>query len=152
MRRVFWFYGAVFLLLCQATSLAVERFDGNWVTKLSCPPKGSTLGYTWEFPATIRNGSFHGERGKAGEPGYLVLEGKIAENGSAKLNANGVVASRQYARGVFAHKGEDYSYDVKADFKESEGSGERSEGLGIVGRPCTFEFRKQAAADENPNR
>jgi len=152
MSKTFWFHGAVLLLLTQATSLAVERFDGNWVTKLTCPPKGSTSGYTWEFPATIQNSNFHGERGKAGEPGYLLLEGKIAENGSAKLNANGVVASRQYARGVFAHKGEDYSYDVKADFKESEGSGVKSEGLGIVGRTCTFEFRKQAGAAENPNK
>jgi hypothetical protein len=51
----------------------------------------------------------------------------------AKLSANGIVASRQYARGVFAHKGESYSYDVKAQFKETEGTGTKSQGLGIVG-------------------
>jgi hypothetical protein len=38
-----------------------------------------------------------------------LIEGKIKENGSAKLSATGIVSSRKYARGVFAHKGEDYS-------------------------------------------
>ena len=132
------------LLISSATSFAMDRFDGHWLTKLTCPPKGSTSGYTWEFPATIQNNNFIGEHGAAGEPGYLRLEGKIAENGSAKLAANGIVASRQYARGVFAHKGEEYSYDVKAQFKEAEGAGTRNEGMGIVGRPCVFEFKKQA--------
>ena len=138
------------ILLMLATSFAADRFDGRWLTKLTCPPKGSTSGYTWEFPATIQNSNFIGEHGTAGEPGYLRLEGKIADNGSAKFAANGIVASRQYARGVFVHKGEDYSYDVKAVFKEAEGTGTRNEGLGIVGRSCEFEFRKQPALSAAP--
>ena len=81
------------------------RFDGEWQTKLTCPPKGSTEGYTWQFPSLIQNGSFRGERGTPGEPGYLLIEGKIAEDGKAKLSASGIVASRKYARGVFARKG-----------------------------------------------
>jgi hypothetical protein len=91
----------------------------------------------------VSAGNLRGEHGVAGEPGYLLIEGKIADNGSAKLSATGIVASRNYARGVFAHKGEEYSYDVKAQFKETEGKGTRNEGLGIVGRPCTFEFVKK---------
>jgi hypothetical protein len=138
---------AVLILLgssdAVAQSTAGERFDGNWLTKLTCPPKGSTDGYTWQFSSVIQNSSFHGEHGTAGEPGYLLIEGKIAEDGKGKLSANGVVASRQYARGVFAHKGGDYSYNIKAQFNETEGTGTRDEGLGIVGRPCTFEFAKQ---------
>ncbi|MGC1421487.1 MAG: hypothetical protein WA354_21905 [Terracidiphilus sp.] len=144
---------AIGVLLCATgTSIAGERFDGAWTTKLTCPPKGSTQGYTWEFPATIQSSSFRGEHGAAGEPGYLILMGKIADDGNAKLTANGVVASRQYARGVFAHKGEDYSYDVKAQFKDAEGTGTRNEGLGIVGRPCVFEFQKQTNAAAVPGR
>jgi len=126
-----------------AQSVAGERFDGQWLTKLSCPAKGSTEGYTWQFPSVIQKSNFRGERGTAGEPGYLLLEGKIKENGSAKLSASGIVASRKYARGVFARKGEEYSYNVKAEFKDTEGTGTRDEGLGIVGRPCTFDFAKQ---------
>ena len=106
-----------------AQSTAVKPFDGKWLTKLTCPAKGNTEGYTWQFASVVENGSFKGERGTAGEPGYLLLEGKIKDDGSAKLSANGIVASRQYARGVFARKGEEYSYNVKAQFKENEGTG-----------------------------
>jgi hypothetical protein len=41
------------------------------------------------------------------------------------------------------------SYDINAKFKETEGSGTRNEGLGIVGRPCTFEFAEQQAPNES---
>ncbi|MGA3294330.1 MAG: hypothetical protein ABSE45_10165 [Candidatus Acidiferrales bacterium] len=138
--------GLVFL---PGISVAQGRFDGNWHTKLTCPAKGNTEGYTWVFPSVIQNNNFRGEHGTAGEPGYLLIEGKIAENGSAKLSATGIVASRKYARGVFAHQGGDYSYDIKAQFKETEGTGTRNEGLGIVGRPCTFEFVKQQATSQD---
>lgn len=124
-----------------------DSLDGNWMTTLTCPAKGNTEGYTWKIPSTITGGQFHAERGTAGQPGYLVIDGLIAADGSAKLNANGIVASRQYARGLFAHSGADYSYTVKAHFKGDTGSGVRDAGLGIEGRPCTFDFARQPAAD-----
>jgi hypothetical protein len=123
--------------------IAGEHFDGKWITTLTCPAKGNTEGYTWKIPSVIENGNFKAERGTAGEPGYLLIEGPIKEDGSAKLSANGVVASREYARGVFAHKGEEYSYNIKAQFKETTGPGARDQGMGIVGRPCTFDFVRQ---------
>jgi hypothetical protein len=126
-----------------AAAFGGDRFDGNWLTKLTCPPKGNTDGYTWEFPGVIQNNSFHAERGTADQPGYLLVEGVLAGDGSAKLTANGIVASRQYARGILAHKGESYSYGIKAQFNETTGTGTRDEGLGIVGRPCTFAFTRQ---------
>ncbi|HEY6491101.1 MAG: hypothetical protein WCC26_19695 [Terracidiphilus sp.] len=143
MRRPVRLLLASVLLLLPGISIAGERFDGAWQTKLTCPPKGDTEGYTWLIPSVIENSNFRGEHGSAGEPGYLLIEGKIKADGSAKLSANGIVASRKYARGILAHKGEEYSYDIKAQFKETEGTGLRSEGLGIVGRPCTFDFLKQ---------
>jgi hypothetical protein len=135
-------------MLLVGVSIAGENFDGNWKTKLTCPPKGNTEGYTWEFPSVIQNNNFHGERGTAGEPGYLLIEGKINDDGSAKLSANGVVASRKYARGITAHKGGDYSYNIKAQFKATGGTGTRDEGMGFVGRPCTFDFLKQQATNQ----
>ena len=126
-----------------AAPAATKGFDGQWSTKLTCPEKGSTEGYTWLFASVIQNGNFRGERGTVGEPGYFLLEGKIGDDGSAKLAASSIVASRKYARGVFAHKGEEYSYNVKAQFKETEGTGTRDAGLGIVGRVCTFDFVKK---------
>jgi len=145
-RSAAWLLMVCALAVLPAKSVGVEKFDGNWNTTLTCPPKGDTEGYTWQFVSVIQNGNLHGERGTAGEPGYYTIDGKVGGDGSAKLSANGIVASRQYARGVFAHKGENYSYDVKAQFKEAEGAGVRDQGLGIVGRPCTFEFAKQEAA------
>jgi hypothetical protein len=141
------------LVICALTclpgiSLAVEKFDGNWMTKLVCPPKGNTEGYTWVIPSTIQNSNFHGEHGSAGQGGYLLIEGKIKEDGSSKLKANGIVASRKYARGLFTTAGDEYSYDVKAQFQETDGTGTKSAGLGIVGRECTFEFRRQAAGGQ----
>ncbi len=131
------------LIFLPAASFGSERFDGNWLTKLTCPPKGNTEGYTWQFPSIIQNSIFRGERGAAGQPGYFVIEGPIASDGSAKLAANGIAASREYARGVFAHQGESYSYDIKAQFQETTGTGTKGQGLGIVGRTCTLEFTKQ---------
>ncbi len=146
MRKVARLLGITGLIIfCSA---AGERFDGQWLTTLTCPAKGNTEGYTWKFPGAVQNSNFRGERGTANEPGYLLIEGKIAEDGSAKLSANGIVASRKYARGILSHKGAEYSYSIKAQFKETEGTGTRNEGLGVVGRPCTFEFTRQQAPSQ----
>lgn len=130
-------------MLLPAVLRAGERFDGKWLTKMTCPPKGGTQGYTWEFPSAITDSNFHGEHGTAGQPGYLLIEGKIKDDGTAKLSANGLVASRKYATGIFTTKGEEYSYDVKAQFQDAQGTGTKSKGLGIEGRTCTFDFVKQ---------
>ena len=105
--------------------------------------KGNTEGYSWKIPSVVTAGNFRAERGTADQPGYLLITGPIKDDGSAKLSANGIVASRKYARGVFAHEGADYSYNIKAQFTDTKGSGTRDQGLGIEGRPCTFEFVKQ---------
>ena len=137
------FVSAVAFAQTEGGSSSPARFDGKWLTKLTCPPKGNTEGYTLQFDSVIENSNYRGERGTAGEGGYLLVEGKIAKDGSAKLEANGIVASRKYARGPLAHKGEEYSYKVKAQFQDTEGTGTRDEGLGIVGRACKFDIVKQ---------
>jgi len=152
MRKAVRFFVLCALMLMPGALLAGEKFDGNWLTTLTCPDKGKTEGYTWKFPGAIKDGAFRGEHGTAGQPGYLLIEGKIADDGTAKLSANGIVASRQYARGVFVSQGSNYSYNIKALFKETEGTGTRDEGLGIVGRPCTFGFVKQQAANQPDGR
>ena len=108
---------------------AAGRFDGNWLTTVTCPAKGNTQGYKLKLPSTIKESNFRGEYGTAGTPGYLLVEGKIGHNGAAKLAANGLVASRQYAVGIFTGKGDDYSYDVKAQFEETHGTGAKGKGL-----------------------
>jgi hypothetical protein len=131
------------LLFAPGILVASESFDGTWHTKVTCPPNGNTEGFTWNFDSVIEYGNLRGVHGIEGRPGSFVLEGKLADDGSAKLTGNGIVNSKQYARGIFAHKGEQYTWNVKANFKDNDGTGLRNEGLGIVGRPCTFEFLKQ---------
>ncbi len=143
MRKAVRLFLVIALVFLPGVVRAGEKFDGKWFTKMSCPAKGNTEGYTWEFPGTVNDGNFRGEHGTAGQPGYLLIEGKIGDDGSAKLAANGLVASRKYATGIFTTQGADYSYNIKAQFNDTEGTGVRDKGLGIVGRPCTFDFVKQ---------
>jgi hypothetical protein len=133
------------LLLLPGASIAGGRYDGDWVTHLACEAHGETPAYKFLFPSTIKDGNFHGQHGEEGGPGYLVIDGKIADDGSAKLTAKGKV-TQNHAHGVFAMKGDNYSYDIKAQFEDTKGTGTRNEGAGILGRPCTFEFVKQPAA------
>ena len=149
MKRFVSILAVAALLAWPAVSIAGEHFDGTWHTKIVCPPKGDTQGFTWNMDSVIKDGNLRAERGTAGEPGYFLLEGKVGEDGKAKLTGNGIINSRAYARGVFAHKGESYTWDVKAEFKDAAGTGLRNEGLGIVGRPCTFEFVKVVATPES---
>ena len=132
------------LLLLPGASTAGTRYDGDWTTHMACEAHGETPAYKFEFPSTIKDGVFHGQHGEEGGPGYLVIDGKIADDGSAKLEAKGHV-SQNHAHGVFAMKGNNYSYNIKAHFEENKGTGTRDEGAGILGRPCTFEFVKQTA-------
>jgi len=134
--------GAVALL--PGASIAGNKFDGNWITHLSCEAHGQTPAYKWDFPSTIKDDVFHGQHGEQDGPGYLVIDGTIADDGSAKLDAKGKVVTQQHAHGVFAMKGDNYSYKIKAQFTGTKGTGTRDEGAGILGRSCTFEFDKQA--------
>jgi hypothetical protein len=134
-------------LLLPGATIAGPRFDGNWVTHLACEAHGQTPAYKWEFPSTITDGVFHGQHGENGGPGYLVIDGKIGDDGSAKLSAKGTVESEHNnAHGVFALKGNNYDYTIQAQFADARGTGTRNEGAGILGRPCNFVFDKQPAS------
>jgi hypothetical protein len=126
----------------QAADHPAGRFDGAWTTHLACEAHGETPAYKWEFPSEIKDNNFHGQHGEEGGPGYLVIDGKIADDGSAKLTAKGKV-TQNHAHGVFAMKGDNYGYNIKAQFQDAKGTGTRDEGAGILGRSCTFEFDKQ---------
>lgn len=137
---------SVLLLAAQTTE---GRFDGNWTTHLACDAHGETPAYKWEFPAVIKGGTLHAQHGEQGGPGYLVIDGPIAQDGSARLKAKGTVTN-SHAHGVFAMKGNNYDYNIKAQFTDAKGTGTRDEGVGILGRPCTFEFVKQTDATAIP--
>lgn len=149
MRKAVRVVGFCALMLLPGALVAGGRYDGNWVTHLACEAHGETPAYKWEFPSTIKDGVFHGQHGEDGGPEYLVVDGKIADDGSSKLTAKGKV-TENHAHGVFAMKGNNYNYTIKAQFEDTKGTGTRDEGAGILGRPCTFEFVKQPDASPSP--
>jgi hypothetical protein len=130
------------ITLFPAALVAGGKYDGNWITHLACEAHGQTPAYKWDFPSTIKDGMFSGQHGEKDGPGYLVIEGKINADGTSKLEAKGTV-SQNNAHGVFAMKGNNYSYKIKAQFSDTKGSGTRDEGAGILGRNCTFDFTEQ---------
>ena len=83
-------FSLLFLLtMAVAGQDAAGKFDGAWNSTVTCDPKGSSLGYTWHFVSTVTGNVLHGERGAQGQPAYLAIDGKIGDDGKAKLTANG---------------------------------------------------------------
>jgi hypothetical protein len=76
--------------------------------------------------------------GTEGEPGFLLIEGKIADDGTARLYAEGRTGSKEYVPGRDTPSGTEFGYHIKAQFNDRSGTGTR-----VEGRPCTFEFDKQ---------
>jgi hypothetical protein len=97
----------------DAQSVGGERFDGKWLTKPTCASKGNTEGYHWQLSR---------RPGATGDPGFLLIEDKIAEDGGAMLSATGIVSSRKYAHGVSAHKGEEYGKPI-SQRTQAQGAG-----------------------------
>jgi hypothetical protein len=120
-------------------------FDGTWTTNMSCDASEHMPAYTWTFVSTIANSTFHGQHGEEGGPGYMVIDGTIGADGSAKLHAKGTV-SKGKAGLITQIKGNKYDYYVDANFTGTSGTGKREEGAGLLGRPCSFEFTKQGDA------
>ena len=58
MRKVVRFLLACALMLVAGIAVAGEHFDGLWLTKLTCPPKGNTEGYAWQIPSSSRTATF----------------------------------------------------------------------------------------------
>jgi hypothetical protein len=143
LRKAAGLAGICALMLLPGASVAGGKFDGNWNTHMSCEAHGQMPAYAWDFPSTIKDNVLHGQHGEENTAGYLLIEGKIGDDGNAKLNAKGWVSENK-AHGVFATKGNNYSYTIKAQFTDTKGTGTRNEGAGILGRPCSFEFTKQS--------
>jgi len=127
----------------------VAKFDGTWTTNMACDASEHMPAYKWTFVSTITNGAYHGQHGQEGGPGYMVMDGPINPDGSAKLHAKGTVQAGK-AGIVTQLKGNKYDYNVEARFTETTGTGKRDEGAGILGRPCSFEFSKQTEPGAAP--
>jgi hypothetical protein len=135
------------MLWAQSSGL---NFDGTWNTTMACDASSRMPAYQWTFMSTIANGSFHGQHGQEGGPGYLVVDGPVNnKDGSAKLHAKGTVQAGK-AGIVTELKGNKYDYYIEANFTETTGTGTRDKGAGILGRPCSFQFTKRTDSDAAP--
>jgi hypothetical protein len=130
---------ALVLALVPAAASAdpVNRFDGAWIATVSCANASGALGYSFDVPTRIKDGALHGERGQAGEQGWMVLDIQIGPDGQARLTAKGLVGASAAAVGA-RPKGSEYGYHVDAKFEVAHGTGVR-----IEGRHCDLAFVRQ---------
>jgi hypothetical protein len=119
-------------------SAAGERFDGKWLTTVSCEGARGALGYSFRFVSEVKDGKLRGLHGTEGEPSSLLIEGKIDAEGTGRLYATGHTGSKEYVPGRDTPRGTEYSYNIDAHFKDTSGTGTR-----IEGRPCSYQFEKQ---------
>ena len=122
------------LLLAQS---AGGPFDGTWTTNMSCDASEHMPAYTWTFVSTITNSTFHGQHGEEGGPGYMVMDGTIGANGSAKLHAKGKVSAGK-AGLITQMKGNKYDYYVDAKFDGHFGNRQAGRGCGDSGAAVQF--------------
>jgi hypothetical protein len=149
MKNYLWLVVICVPVLLAAQTAQPGHYDGTWTTTMACEASTHMPAYKWTFVGTIVYGNFHGQHGEEGGPGYLVVDGPIKSDGSAKLHAMGTVESGK-AGLVTQMKGNKYDYNIEAKFTDKAGTGKRDAGLGILGRPCTFEFTKQSETPVAP--
>jgi len=132
--------GICIVVICLNAASAeddTKRFDGTWDTTVSCSNTAGALGYSYQFPSTLKNGVLHGVKGDAGKPGWLQLDGKILPDGTMRIYAKGLVGAKEYAVGR-RPAGSAFGYHIEGKFSEKEGNGKR-----VEGRPCEVTFAKQ---------
>jgi hypothetical protein len=116
---------------------------------MGCDASEHMPAYKWAFVSTITGGVLHGQHGEEHGPGYMVVDGPINADGSAKLHAKGTVQAGK-AGLVTQLKGNKYDYNIEAKFTDTTGTGARDKGAGILGRPCEFQFTKQTDTNAAP--
>jgi len=132
--------GCLVLLAALAPALAADpgRFDGTWLTAISCESARGGRYYVLHFSSTVKDAVLHGLYGAAGEPGSLSLDGRINADGTATLHAIGRTGDAGLTTGGATPPGTPYAYDIDAQFQASSGKGAR-----ISGRVCKLQIEKQ---------
>jgi hypothetical protein len=125
----------------NAPPSSVSRtFDGRWATTVVCEDvlaKGLLIkGYTLKFFVDVVDGRLTGQRGQAGKPDSLSLDGFIQADGTAEINANGLTGSPEYTVGHVAPS-TPYAYRLRGTFSKGSGKATR-----IELRPCEASFFK----------
>ena len=122
------------LILASPTNS--KAYDGKWLTRLTCPASGRAQAYSMEFSGEVRDGAYRGRNGTAGEPGSLVVEGRIIAEGTAAFLFKGIVGSTATSGG--AAVGTPFLFHALAQFERGSGTGKR-----VEFRPCNLTFAKE---------
>ena len=138
MRGPAHFLAFMVLALSVATATAKDRFDGKWVTTVSCEASRGALGFSYRFIGEVKDGNYQGMHGDKGQPGSLLVTGRIEDDGTAKLYADGYTGSKEFVPGTDTPRGTNFGYHIDATFDHRSGNGTR-----VEGRPCTYEFERQ---------
>lgn len=116
-------------------------FDGRWGVSLVCEEvtyNGRTAkGYTFSFPADVKDGRLSGQFGQVGQPGSLTLTGTIQADGRAEITARGLTGNPDYAVGRLT-TGSPVLYHLRGTFTATKGRATRLEL-----RPCEAAFSKE---------
>jgi TIR domain len=113
-----------------------QAFDGTWQTTWTCTNYGKFPGYSYQFAGQVKDGAYHGQHGRTGDPGVLQLDGRIEADGSAGFYGKGIVGSAIVALG--AARGTEYFFHALGNFSHGVGDGKRLEG-----RPCTLSLTRE---------
>lgn len=112
-------------------------YDGEWDVVIACTPVGKVESYSYSLAGVVNDGVFHAELGTAGNPGRLVIDGRIGLDGKATLVAKGLTGSPKATLNN-QKSGSPYGYTISAKFEEYSGTGKRNEN-----RPCDVTFAKR---------
>ncbi|MBS0522555.1 MAG: hypothetical protein JSS04_02885 [Proteobacteria bacterium] len=126
-------------LLCMGVPwrAMAQPFDGEWTVQQICDTtQDGVRGFTWRYPATVKDGYFAGQYRTEGQIPSMSLKGLIKADGTASLVARGISSNSDYTL-KFAPPGTPIAYEVIARFSSSSGNGER-----VGGRVCKFTFSK----------
>ena len=115
-----------------------SSYDGTWSVVVFCAPTNEgAASYKIELDVQVKNNFLRGEKLSEGAPGWLRLQGPIAADGSATLDATGITDDPKYANKNVA-RGTPYGYHVATQFEARRAAGHRLEL-----RACDLRFAKQ---------
>jgi len=80
-----------------------QLLAGKWTVTRSCAPYQELPAWSESFPLTVDGGNVVVERGQPGRPGYLLISGRVADDGQLVLAGSGVSGSKAaFGRQLYA--------------------------------------------------
>jgi hypothetical protein len=129
---------SVVAMMVGLTAAQAGPFDGAWSTTLNCPKAADgALGYSFKFVSHIKDGALHGQYGTSGQPASLTIDGKVADDGSVSINADGITGDPNHAV-KHVQSGSPYHYTASGRFDGRRGTAHRA-----APRVCDYSFVKQ---------